>query len=261
MSDASPSRSLGVYLADTTLAVGLRYGRWVERAPSTEEQVAVSNMSQDKLGHAREFYQTVGEQFDESALNLQHERPVDEFTWNPAWLTPIDNWAEFVLAQVLLGRALLEDVQALADSNPFRTSLDKIQQEESWHARHGSAWLSRAGSHEEALSSLQAALDEIWPAAVAYHGVPDEDPFTDDLARGATVRDNTERRAAWLDEVVPQLEDAGLDVSARRTDNGWSVDPVPSPKLVDEVRAQGQETALELAAMLQDPANSQLADL
>lgn len=261
MAEPEPSRELTLAVADTTLAAGLRYGTWVERAPSTEEQVAVSSMSQDKLGQARQFYQVAEQLHGLDAVELQYEREPGAFCWEPAWLAPWTSWGHFVLSQVVLGRALVDQLSALAEGVALREPLAKIEQEDSWHARHGSAWLAQAAEDPGAREHFQAALDDLWPRFVIVFGVEGEQRFPEDEQEDVLVRGDDELRAALLDEVVPQLEDAGLQVPAERTEQGWRTDPQPTAKQTGLTREAGRETALELTAMLQDPEHRELADI
>lgn len=261
VSKSAPSPELALYLADTTLAAGLRYGLWVERAPSTEEQVAVSSMSQDKLGQARQFYQIAEGIVDQDVVELQYDRDPEAFAWNPAWLTDWPTWSHFVLGQVLLGGALLEDLESLAEDNPLREPLAKIEQEESWHARHGAGWLAQAGGDEASREPFQQALDDLWPHVVAYFGPEGEERFPEDLDTGALAISSDEARQRFLDATVPQLEDAGIKVRAEQADGVWTTDPTPSEKLVERSQTASEEIQLELAAMLQVPDNREMAEL
>lgn len=261
MGDPSTSEELILQVADTTLACGLRYGLWVERAPSTEEQVAVSSMSQDKLGQARQFYQVASEATGADPVELQYDRSGEAFAWNPAWLSPWPSWSHLVTAQVTLGRALLTELESLAEGTRLREPFAKIQQEDSWHARHGTAWLAQADHDQEAREAFQSALEDLWPQVVGYFGAADDERFPEDVSSGALTRGDDEMRRAFLDEVVPQLEEAGLDVPADETGDGYSLDPTPSSKLVDRLQDEASEVAIELVGMLQDPTNRELAEL
>jgi phenylacetate-CoA oxygenase PaaI subunit len=254
------SRELTVAIADTTLAAGLRYGSWVERAPSTEEQVAVSSMSQDKLGQARQFYQIAEDRFDVDAVALQYDRSTEEFAWNRSWLAAWPSWGHFVISQVTLGRALLEELSALAEGTALREPFAKIEQEDSWHARHGSAWLSQVGHDEGAREHFQAALDDLWPHLVTYFGIAGEERFPDDRGSGALTVGDDELRQRWLDEIVPQLEDAGLEIPATEED-AWSTKPSPTKENVQLTADAAEATGVELTAMLQDPEHRELAEL
>ncbi len=254
------SRELVLSIADTTLAAGLRYGRWVERAPSTEEQVAVSSMSQDKLGQARQFYLFAEDAFEKDPVALQYDRAPEAFAWNPSWLTPWKTWGHFVIAQVALGRGLLEQLSALAEDVELRGPFAKIQQEDSWHARHGSAWLSQVRHDEDAAQHFQAAFDDLWPAIVTSFGVIGEERYPDDLEAGVLTRGDDELRARLLDEIVPLLEEAALEVPAAK-DGTWATKPEPTREQRERTRATGEQTAVELTAMLQDPEHRELAEL
>lgn len=256
--DRTASAELALYAADTSLAAGLQYGLWVERAPSTEEQVSLSSMSQDKLGHARAFYQEAADATGRSTVELQYDRGVADFAWNPAWTVELATWPEVVLAQALFGTALRIDLHAIADEASLSDPLAKIEQEDRWHARHAEAWLEVLGGDSP---DAQDALDDLWPFAVAFFGPDGEERFPEDLDAGVRTRTDDELRATFLDEIVPTLEGAGLDVDADRTDDGWATKPRPTPSLADEVEEQARAHATELVSLLQDPDARELAEL
>lgn len=257
--DATPTDDLVLYLSDTTLAVGLQYGLWVERSPSTEEQVALSSMSQDKLGHARAFYQIAEKVTGQSMVELQYDRDPAAFAWNPAWAAPLTTWDHLVLAQVLFAPALTLELEALADGSQLAEPLSKIEQEETWHTRHGQAWLAHAS--EDRPEALEAALSDLWPLAVGFFGAEGQERFPEDLETGQRVRTDDDLRRAWLDELVPSLEDAGVDVPASTDGDAWTLDPAPSPALVEDLEARIEENAIELAGLIQDPEGRELAEL
>lgn len=257
--DETPSEDLVLYLADTTLAVGLQYGLWVERSPSTEEQVALSSMSQDKLGHARAFYQIAEKVTGGSHVELLYDRPPGRFAWNPAWLAPLDRWEHLVLAQVLFSPALTYELAALDEASRLAEPRAKIEQEEVWHTRHGEAWLAQeAGQRPEA---VQGALDDLWPFLVGFFGTLDEGRFPEDLASGQRTLDDETLWQRTLDEVVPTLEDAGVEVPAAREGDTWETEPTPSEALLEELGARVEAHAVELAGLVQDPEGRALAEL
>lgn len=256
--ERAASAELALYVADTSLAAGLQYGLWVERAPSTEEQVALSSMSQDKLGHARAFYQEAADATGRSTVELQYDRGVDEFAWNPAWTVELDAWADVVLAQGLFGPALGLDLHALSDDTALSGPLAKIDQEDRWHERHAEAWLEVLA---EDPGKAQASLDELWPYAVGFFGPEDAERFPEDLEAGVRTRSDDGLREDYLDDLVPRLEAAGLDVDAERTGDGWATKPRPSSDLVDGLRERALDHATELVGLLQDPDARELAEL
>lgn len=260
MPQVTPSEDLLAYLADTNLAAGTQYGLWVERSPSVEEQISLSSMSQDKLGHARAYYQVLEQAYDRDTVALQFDRSIDEMAWNPAWTVAIPDWPHLVLSQVLFSRGLLVDARAVAEETQAAGLLNKIEQEEAWHTRHADAWLTSL-TRDGITDEVQAALEDLWPYAVTFFGAEDLDRFPQDLESGARTASDDELRRSFLDEVVPLLEARGFQVLAEKTDAGWTTDPVPSDKLLADLREQARENALELVALFQDPEARELAEL
>lgn len=259
MSD-TPSRDLLLTLADANLAAGIQYGLWVEASPSVEEQISLSSMSQDKLGHARAYLQMLEERHDEDPVSLQFDREAGEMAWPTGWTAPLPTWSHLVVAQALFSRALLLDVRAVdPDSGPGGL-VSKIDQEEAWHERHGDAWL-RSLAADDPAGKLQAALDDLWPHAVAYFAPSGVERFPADLESGVRTAGDDELRTAFFDEVVPLLHELGLQVDAEQAERGWSTDPAPTDKLVAELRAANEEHEVELLALLQDPEGRELAEL
>ena len=253
MPDPSPSVETLLTHADTLLAAGLQYGLWVERAPSVEEQIALSSMSQDKLGHARAFYLLVEEAGGPSTVELQYERSVAEFRWALPWTLPLASWEHVAVAQSLLARALLSDLGASASGTGPAGLLDKVRQEEGWHLRHAQGWLAHAAAGEgDARKRLEAALAELWPVAPLSLGVDGEERFAADLASGGRTQDDATLRAAYLDQVGQALTAAGLEA--------LPAGPCTRDAL-DLVAARSEEHRLELVAMLQDPIAREMSRL
>lgn len=260
MTDPTTSRQLLLYLADTNLAAGTQYGLWVERSPTVEEQISLSSMSQDKLGHARAYHQLLESVHDEDIVALQFDRDLEEMAWNPAWTLPVEGWPHLVLSQVLFARGLLADARSVSQATQAGGLINKLEQEEAWHTRHGDAWLASLTS-DGVTPELQAVFEALWPYAVTFFGAQDLERFPEDLETGARTRTDQELRTAFLDEIVPLLKGHGFEVPAEKDQAGWTTDPVPSDKLVAELQADTREHALELLALFQDPEARELAEL
>jgi 1,2-phenylacetyl-CoA epoxidase catalytic subunit len=214
-------------------------------------------MSQDKLGHARHFYEVAAEVTGRSKVELQFDRDVDSFRWNPAWTASLDTWAHLVLAQAAFGHALRLDLEAVEPETRLAEPLAKIQQEDAWHTQHADAWFPLLEGHDEA----RAALDELWPYIVGAVGVDGAERFPEDLEAGVRTRTDDELRQDLLDEVVPRLEDVGLDVPAAEKAGAWDTDPAPTEDLLDQLRERARPHATELTGLLQDPEARELAEL
>lgn len=256
----SPSFDLALYLADSNLAAGIQYGLWVEKAPSTEEQVALSSMSQDKLGHARAMYKVAENVTDRSSVELQYDRDPDAFAWNPAWVAPWPTWHHLVLAQALFGDALLMEIQHLDKASPYGGLLSKIDQEDVWHEKHATAWLASAAAMDQT-GKLEAALEDLWPFAVAYFGVAGENRFPSDVESGLLGRGDDTLREAFIERVVPRVQGAGLNIPAKQDGDTWSISPAPNASLRRDVAGRVAPNQVELVSLLQDPDARALAEL
>src|SRR5699024_7669341 len=68
-----------LYLGDDALMLAQRLGHWISRAPEMEEDVALANIAQDQLGHARFLLSYAGSAWDKTEDDLAYFRDEDEF--------------------------------------------------------------------------------------------------------------------------------------------------------------------------------------
>src|SRR5699024_8850289 len=64
---------------DDALMRAHRLGHWIARAPDVEEDVALANIAQDQLGHARFLLSYAGSAWDKTEDDLAYFRDEDEF--------------------------------------------------------------------------------------------------------------------------------------------------------------------------------------
>ncbi|WP_196767899.1 Phenylacetic acid catabolic protein, partial [Streptobacillus moniliformis] len=65
-----------MHLADTTLILAQRISEWCAHGPILEQDIAITNISLDLIGQARNFYQYASVLVNEGASNSS--APVDE---------------------------------------------------------------------------------------------------------------------------------------------------------------------------------------
>jgi ring-1,2-phenylacetyl-CoA epoxidase subunit PaaC len=210
-------------LADDEFVVAERYTEWQVRAPTLESDLALSNVAQDELGHARLWYDLL-QDFGYSEQDLVWERPAEE--WRHATLVelpwPEGGWETAVLRGYLYDVAEKLRLDALADSSygPIADRVGKVREEEDYHREHAANWLERLADDEAGRERLQTALDREFPHALALFaaGTPPATTGADDGASldaraeelGTRTRTLDELGADWLSEVVPFLESLGL---------------------------------------------------
>jgi len=201
-------------LADDELVIAERYTYWQVRAPTLESDIALSNIAQDELGHARLWYELL-KRFGYDETDLIWERDPDEFRHTTLAELPFEegDWADAIVRSYLYDVA--EDIRlhALEGSSvpAIRDRVGKLLDEEGYHLDHADSWLERLAADEAGRSRLQAALDRLYPHALTLFepaGAVEED--IDNLGvRTATL---SEMREEWLTRVGGTLEGLGLDV-------------------------------------------------
>jgi ring-1,2-phenylacetyl-CoA epoxidase subunit PaaC len=202
-------------LADDELVLAERYTEWQVRAPTLESDLALSNIAQDELGHARLWYdllQDLG--YDEP--KLIYERDPATFRHGTLAELPFEegDWGDAVVRSYLYDVAEGLRLDALADSTyaGIADRVGKIRGEEEYHLEHARNWLDRLAADDEGRSRLQDALDRLFPHALTLFAPTErEDAIVDLGLRPASL---AALRADWLDVVVPELEAVGLRVPA-----------------------------------------------
>ena len=103
-------------LADDELVIGYWDSEWTGIAPQLEEDVAMSSLATDELGHARAFYMLLGDltgrdpdaiAYDRTVADLRHARIVDH---------PRTDWAFSIARRWLYDTADAVRLEALAES-------------------------------------------------------------------------------------------------------------------------------------------------
>ena len=205
-------RDLILVLADTKRLLGYRYAEWMLGAPELETGIACSSMAQDEWGHARLLYALM-KGFDEDPEPLEHEREPDEYRNMEALDAPAGTWPEVVALMVLVDGALTVQFEALQSSSyePLRRRVEKLLEEERFHAAHGEAWVKRlAGASDSAREALRSALSDTLPSVLAWFG-PDSDRAAALQDAGVTDGAGSALRERFLDRVGDLLEHAGVD--------------------------------------------------
>jgi ring-1,2-phenylacetyl-CoA epoxidase subunit PaaA len=204
--------------ADTELISAPAYFGPAREAPSTNTMVSATAIIQDELAHANIAYRLL-EDLGLDKEQLVYGREAHEFKHPYGFDHELANWAELVVANGFYDRAgitLLGDVYRNTSYGPLKRALVKVDQEETFHLRHGEMWMKRlAGAGGEARDKVQRAVDWMFPMAVEWFGLPDgmkrHSGQLEFKLKGMT---NDELRQAWMGATVPLCESIGIDVPA-----------------------------------------------
>lgn len=199
-------RDLVLSLADSKRLLGMRYADWMLGAPELETGIACASMAQDEWGHARLLYALLKD-FDEDVDALEHGRgPADYASAALLDATP-SSWAELVVLNALLDAALTVQFEALADCcyPPVRQRVEKLCEEERFHAAHGAAWFRRMAAGGAAREQLLDAVDGAMDSVLRWFG-PDSDHARMLVDEGVMDAAGGALRERFITRVAPLLE-------------------------------------------------------
>jgi ring-1,2-phenylacetyl-CoA epoxidase subunit PaaC len=166
-------------MADDELILGYWDSEWTGIAPILEEDVAMSSLAQDEIGHARALYGLLGELRAEDPDALAYDRDVAALRHCRLLDHPRTDWAFTIARRYLYDEADAVRLEALAGSTytPLADLTAKMRREEVYHRMHASAWLRRlAEDTGEARSHLEAAWLALLPdAATVFTPLPGEE--------------------------------------------------------------------------------------
>ncbi|TMB89845.1 MAG: phenylacetate-CoA oxygenase subunit PaaC [Chloroflexi bacterium] len=206
----------GVYtlrLADDCLVLSHRLGQWSSRAPTLEEDVALTNIALDLLGQGRAMYARTAELDGTWRSEDAYAYLRDERDFVNCLLVEQENgdFAATIVRQLLYSTYQLEVWRALSDSPDAQVAAiaAKAVKEVIYHLDHATQWTLRLGDGtEESHRRMQTALDHLWPYTAELF---ESDEVTRDLVERGQAADPERLRAAWDVSVDRVLHDATLE--------------------------------------------------
>jgi len=200
-------REMVLALADDELCIGQNLAWWIAVGPFLEEDLALTSISQDELGHARALYGLLGDDIDALAYGRQpHE-------YRSAHLTelPCRDWGETLVRHFLYDTAETVRWAALADSSweALGAVARRALAEERSHLRHASGLLSRLLRTEAGRSQLLPLFDQFTPLACELFELPPGCAADGLVAAGIIARPMSDQRAEWQAAVDDTLAEAG----------------------------------------------------
>ena len=228
--DADALAELLLTLADDEFVLGFWDSEWTGIAPMLEEDVAMSSISQDEIGHARAWYELLAGLTDDDADRIAFGREPDAYRHAALMNHPRTDW-------VTVRRYLYEHADALRLEALMQSSYAPVA-ELAAKMRRGdlppaalrcgsSAWPRRAARRAR---TAGAALDRLWIDAQAVF-TPLEGEATL-VEAGIMPEPLSALRARWLERITPSLAALGLpepDASAAPARTGGRDGPMTSP--------------------------------
>jgi len=201
-------------MADDEFVIGFSDSEWTGIAPILEEDVAISSIAQDELGHARALYELLAGLLDDGrdADAIAYDREPDDYRHARLLDHGRGDWAVTMARRLLYDTADAARLASIGEgSAPLAELVAKIRREERYHLMHVTLWaerLARAGG--EARSRFVAALDELAPEAPSVLAAPEGEAAL--LAAGILVRPMAAAAEAWRVEVARILGPLGISL-------------------------------------------------
>ncbi len=159
-------KSLILAMADDEWMMGDRGATWLALTPDLEEDLAMSSISQDEIGHAALLYTLLEELGEPGADTMVYERGPEN--WHHAVIAqhPTHSWAEWVVRRYCY--EVFDDIRRKALARipypPLIASLKKMDAEESYHLLHFRSLMSMlARGGPLSRSYVDTAILADWP--------------------------------------------------------------------------------------------------
>jgi ring-1,2-phenylacetyl-CoA epoxidase subunit PaaC len=200
-----------LHLADSALILAQRNGEWCAHGPILEQDIAITNITLDLIGQARNFYQyavtliakTEGKtETEDSLAYLRNERAYKNLLLCEL---PNGDWGQTILRQFFFSafqQLLFEKIINQNSDSHLTAIAAKAIKETQYHVKWSAEWVIRLGDGtEESKSRMYKALDALWM-------------YTGELFTPAPfeIYDIASLKEPWLKNIKVVLEEATLSV-------------------------------------------------
>jgi len=223
-----------ISMADDEFVIGFSDSEWTGIAPLLEEDVAMSSLAQDEIGHAKAFYELLAGVLDDGrdADAIAYDREPAEYRHCRLLDHPRGDWADTIARRFLYDTADAVRLEAVAACSwsALADLVAKIRREERYHLMHVGAWLDRlANGGGEARRRLEAALERLAPdAATVFAPLQGEAALVE---AGLLSAPMDAHEARWRASIGPTLErlrlpmpPAAIDPERGRLDHSAAFD-------------------------------------
>jgi len=175
-----------LHLADNVLILGQRNAEWCGHGPVLEQDIAITNISLDLIGQARNFYQYAAQLINEFQIpgsskapspdgegvggevtedKLAYLRGEREFKNCLLVELPKGDWAQTILRQFFFSayQYLLYSELINSKDSQVAAIAEKSLKEVTYHLRWSSEWVIRLGDGtDESRERMRNAIEKLW---------------------------------------------------------------------------------------------------
>lgn len=203
-----------LHLADNALILGHRNSEWCGHGPALEQDIAITNISLDLIGQARNFFQYAAELkgTDTTEDSLAYLRDARDFTNLLLVEQQNGDWGKTILRQFFMSNYQFLLYNRLQESKNAQLAAicAKALKEVTYHLKWSSEWVIRLGDGtDESHSRMITAVNELWP----YTGelfIPA--PYEKQACEEGIAPDVSELKEGWMQNLINIFDEAKLPV-------------------------------------------------
>jgi ring-1,2-phenylacetyl-CoA epoxidase subunit PaaC len=235
-----------LHLADNSLIIGQRNAEWCGHGPVLEQDIAITNISLDLIGQARNIYQYAADVYNnagkEDKQAMESLLPIpwkafnrdldeddlaflrDERQYLNLLITelPKGDWAVTILRQFFFSAyqyLLFEKLRNSADER-LAGIAEKSLKETAYHLRWSAEWVIRLGDGtEESRRRIDTALSDLWMFTGEMFLPADYEQQATEAAFGT---DPSGLREEWTQKVEEVFTEATLTIPVPAKGKPWT---------------------------------------
>ena len=201
-----------LHLADTALILGHRNSEWCGHGPILEQDIAITNISLDLIGQARNFYQYGAFLKNDGSTedSFAYFRNANEFKNLLLAEQPKGDWAQTIARQFFFSAYQHFLFEKLAESSDDQLAAiaSKAYKEVTYHLRWTSEWIIRLGDGTaESHTRLSNAVNNLWDYTEEMF-IPA--PYETSLNK--IIPDLSALKEPWLNKIAEVFQEATLTV-------------------------------------------------
>ena len=203
-----------LHLADNNLILGHRNSEWCGHGPVLEQDIAITNISLDLIGQARNFYQYAATLIggDATEDSLAYLRDIREFKNFLLTEQPNGDWAQTILRQFFFSNyqyLLCDKLQHSADAQ-LAAIAAKAMPELTYHLRWSSEWVIRLGDGtEESHHRTKQAIERLWEYTGEFF---ETSPYEKEMIAAKIAPDPSLLKQDWQKKTEEVFAEATLPV-------------------------------------------------
>ncbi|WP_211220357.1 1,2-phenylacetyl-CoA epoxidase subunit PaaA [Halalkalibacillus halophilus] len=196
---------------------------WTPKAPTMKRKLGIMAKVQDEMGHGQlllRVAEDLMQPYGKDRGDIMEDLLSGDLKFHNVFHMPTKTWADAGMVGWLVdGAAIISQTNMLdASYGPYQRALQRICQEEVFHAQHGEAIImALAEGTDYQREILQESLNRWWPSLLMFFGPASADT-TGSSKQNIMIKykirksSNEELRQAFLDKYLPRVFSLGLTV-------------------------------------------------